>query len=248
MNRTDDRQRFDRAADSFDSADFVHAAARDGLFERLAPMTIEARTVVDLGSATGSSAYRLRKRYRRALVVPVDQSIRMLQKAARRSSLFSRLPAVQADAAALPFRDHSIDLVFANLLLPWVRDRAPVMAEVARALAANGLFVFSTLGPDSLRGLRHEAFADMHEIGDELVRAGLLDPVLDVDRLNVTYRDRQSLARDLRAVGMGDCLPEQLESLDIELELVFGHCWGSGAVRERSEIRIDPGRIGRRNM
>ncbi len=246
MSLRDVQQRFDRAAQTFDSADFVYATTRDGLLRRLEPMTITARTIVDLGSATGSSARRLSGSFRRAVVVAVDLSHRMLEEATSGSSWFSKKLAVQADAANLPFADHSIDLVFSNLLLPWISDRAPVFAEVSRVLGPNGLFAFSTLGPDSLTGLHHEPFADMHDVGDELVRAGLLDPVLDIDRLTVTYKDRRSLQRDLRAVGAGDCLPDNLDSFDQQLELVYGHCWGGGKAGSQAEVRIDPGQISRR--
>jgi malonyl-CoA O-methyltransferase len=248
MEGIDDRHRFDRAAASFDAADFVHATTRDGLFARMEPMNLDARTIIDLGSATGSSTQQLSKTFRRRTIIPVDLSHAMLKRAVRRSSWLRKTPAVQADARLLPFVDQSIDLVFANLLLPWIRDRERVFSEVARVLSRNGLFVFSTLGPDSLRGLRHGGFADMHNVGDELVRAGLLDPVLDVDRLTVAYKDPQSLDKDLRAIGATDCVPEELESLDVELELVYGHCWGRGTTSSNGEIRIDPGQIGRRNV
>lgn len=248
MSLHDVQRRFDRVADNFDSADFVHATTRDGLLARIEPMTVEAALIVDLGSATGASARKLGSTFRRSTVVPVDLSRRMLEKAASHSSWFSRVPAVQADAASLPFADRSIDLVFSNLLLPWIRDREPVFAEVARVLKPNGLFAFSTLGPDSLAGLAHEPFADMHDVGDELVRAGLLDPVLDVDRLTVTYRDRRSLENDLAAIGAGDCLPGDLVNFDQDLELVYAHCWGSGQAASTGEFRIDPERIGRRNI
>lgn len=247
MTARDVQRRFNRAADTFDSADFVHAETRQGLLARLEPMTIEAGTIVDLGSATGASALALRRRFRRAAVVAVDISLPMLKRSARRSSWLSRRPAVQADAMRLPLADHSVDLVFSNLLLPWIGERDRMFAEVARVLRKEGLFLFSTLGPDSLAGLRHEPFADMHDVGDELVRAGLRDPVLDVDRLTVNYRDERSLARDLDAVGATGCLPDNLENLDIELELVFGHCWGAGTVPMRGEFRIDTEQIGRRN-
>ena len=248
MEGIDDRHRFDKAAAGFDAADFVHATTRDGLFARMEPMNVDAQTIVDLGSATGSSAQRLCKLFRRRTVIPVDLSRAMLKRAVRRSSWFTRIPAIQADARQLPFADRSIDLVFANLLLPWIGDRERVFSEVARVLGENGLFMFSTLGPDSLRGLRHTTFADMHDVGDELVRAGLLDPVLDVDRMTVTYKDRQSLDDDFRAIGAADCLPDELESFDVELELVYGHCWGRGTATSGGEVRIDPGQIGRRKV
>ncbi len=247
MTVRDAQRRFDRAAETFDSADFVHAATRQGLLARLEPMTVAATTIVDLGSATGASAQALRRRFRRATVVAVDISLPMLRRSARRSSWLSRRPTVQADARQLPFADHSVDLVFSNLLLPWIGDRDRLFAEVARVLRKDGLFLFSTLGPDSLAGLRHEPFADMHDVGDELVRAGLRDPVLDVDRLTVNYRDERSLARDLDAVGATGCLPGKVDNLDIGLELVYGHCWGAGTFPARGEIRIDSGQIGRRN-
>ena len=247
MTVRDVQRRFDRAAETFDSADFVHAETRQGLLARLEPMTIVANTILDLGSATGASAQALRRRFRRATVVAVDISLPMLERSARRSAWLSRHPAVQSDATQLPFADHSVDLVFSNLLLPWISDRERLFAEVGRVLRGEGLFLFSTLGPDSLAGLRHEPFADMHDVGDELVRAGLRDPVLDVDRLTVNYRDERSLARDLEAVGATGCLPGKTQSLDVELELVYGHCWGSGAVPARGEFRIDTGQIGRRN-
>lgn len=241
------RQRFDQAASTFDSADFVHAVTRDGLLARLEPITVDAATIIDLGSATGASAQLLRRRFRRAAVIAVDISLPMLERSARRRSWFARRPAVQADGRQLPFADHSVDLVFSNLLLPWFNRREAVFGEVARVLRAEGLFLFSTLGPDSLAALRREPFADMHDVGDELVRAGLRDPVLDVDRLTVAYRDRQSLERDLAAIGAGSCLDAATGCPDIELELVYGHCWGAGQVAGGGEFRIAAGRIGRRN-
>lgn len=247
MTRRDLQRRFDRAAETFDSADFVHAATRDGLLARLEPMTVSAGTILDLGSATGASARALRRRFRRAAVIAVDISLPMLERSARRSGWFSKRPAVQADAAQLPLADQSVDLVFSNLLLPWLEQRDRVFAEVARVLRKEGLFMFSTLGPDSLAGLRHAPFADMHDVGDELVRSGLRDPVLDVDRLTVNYADQQSLARDLDAIGASSCMPSRVDSLDVELELVYGHCWGAGPLPARNEFRIAAGQIERRN-
>ena len=247
MDARDARQVFDQAASTFDSADFVHAETRDGLLARLEPMTVDAATVIDLGSATGASAQLLRRRFPRAAVIAVDISLPMLRRAARRRSWFARRPAVQADSSQLPFANQSVDLVFSNLLLPWVDRREAVFGEVNRVLRADGLFMFSTLGPDSLAGLRREPFADMHDVGDELVRAGLRDPVLDVDRLTVNYGDRHSLVRDLAAIGAGSCLDDAADNLDIELELVYGHCWGAGQASGGGEFRIAAGRIGRRN-
>ncbi len=250
MNPGDMQRRFDGAAGTFDSADFVLATTRDGLLARLEPITIDARYVIDLGSATGSAGRALERRFKRARILAVDLSQKMLQKARSKKTWLSKTAFFQADAAALPFPDHSVDVVFANQLLPWMPDFAPVFAEVSRVLRQDGLFVFATLGPDSLRGLRHEPFTDMHDVGDALVGAGLRDPVLDVDRLTVTYESTGSLVNDLTAIGARHCVPDEIEEmgleLELELELVYGHCWGGGHRSGGAEYHVDAGEIGMR--
>ena len=69
LRSADVQRRFDRAAESFDDADFVHGVTRDGLFSRIAPMSVDARVVIDLGAATGAAGRRLEKHFRGARVV-----------------------------------------------------------------------------------------------------------------------------------------------------------------------------------
>lgn len=270
----DVRHRFDRAADLFQEADFVHRVTREGLLERMRPMTASAKTVIDLGSACGAAIPLLEKRFRGARVIAVDVSAGMLRVVRSKRTLLSKRRAVQADARALPFVDGSIDVVFSNLMLPWVGDPGEVFAEVARVLQDAGLFAFSTLGPDSLLEVRDAwravddsehvgRFRDMHDIGDALVRSGLRDPVLDVDRLSVSYRSADALFRDLAAAGARNCLRNRQPGLTgrrrfrrfvdalfpaggaraLTLELVYGHCWGTGGRRRGGDIAIDAGRI-----
>jgi malonyl-CoA O-methyltransferase len=272
LRSADIRRRFDNAADHFDDADFVHRVTRDGLLSRIQPMTVAAKVVVDLGSATGSAGRQLEKRFRGARVVAVDLSHRMLGRLRHKRPWFSKVGAVQGDARALPFADASVDVVFANMLLPWIDDPASAFNEVARVMRTDGLFAFATLGPDSLLGLRDawrtvdagvhvRRFPDMHDIGDALVRAGLRDPVLDVDRLSVSYRDSKALFRDITATGarnslqqrarglvgrrrfraMTDALfgPEDDHETSLQFELVYGHCWG-GTPRDMTDgVPID---------
>jgi malonyl-CoA O-methyltransferase len=280
LRARDIRRRFDRAATHFDEFDFVHAVTRDGLFARLEPMVIEANTIVDLGCATGAACKALAKRFRGARVIGVDQSPKMLQQAARKKSWLEKCSFLEASAATIPLADHSADLIFCNQLLPWIDDAQPVFDEVNRLLRKDGLFIFASLGPDSFSELRHawqatdhgvhvSNFPDMHNLGDAAVRAGLSDPVLDVDRLTVTYDDTAALFRDLSGSAARNCLadralfltgkdrfaamsaalqpPGSKATIELELELVYGHCWGSGPRARAGEVRIDPGRIGRRS-
>lgn len=271
----DVRRRRDSAAGCFDEAGFVHGVTRDGLLTRMRPMTAEADTVLDLGAATGSAVPLLQKRFRHARVIAVDGSEDMLRIARRKRRLLSKQREVQADATALPFVDASVDVVFSNLMLPWLDQPEAVFVEVARVLREDGLFAFSTLGPDSLLEIRRawqavdagthvRQFPDMHDVGDALLRAGLRDPVLDVDRLSVTYGSSEALFRDLTAVGARNSLRRRQPGLmgrdrmrrfvdslfaagttgcSLTLELVYGHCWGAGTRPASGEIAVDAGRI-----
>lgn len=265
------QRRFDRAAATFDDADFVHAATRDGLFERLRAMKIEPAVVVDAGCATGSALRPLLRRFRGAHVVGVDLSHRMCVRARAGRPWFSRVSVIQADAARLPFASGSVDVVCANLLLPWISRPETLFAELARVLARDGVFAFSTLGPDSLIEIRRawaavddgahvNPFADMHDIGDAIVRAGLRDPVLDVDRLRVTYEDPTKLFDDLTRSGARNALTARGTGLtgrgrfdrmraglgrpmSLDLELIYGHCFGGGASAAGDGVRIDASSI-----
>ncbi|NNC76628.1 MAG: methyltransferase domain-containing protein [Woeseiaceae bacterium] len=270
------QRRFDKASATFDSADFVHAATRDGLFTRLAPMLVDAKTVVDLGCATGKSIKPLANHFRGAKIIGVDASAGMLERCRARRYWFAKTSFVQADAQALPFPDGSVDVVFSNLMLHWVDDLPAVAREVARVLRKDGLFLFATLGPDTFAALRNawarvdsyphvHGFADMHDVGDCLSRSGLRDPVLDVDHLTVTYRDIDKLLQELSAAGARNALrhrypglmtPSRLASfrnnlakeaddgdIAVGFEIVYGHCWGSGARSADGNVRIDAGAI-----
>jgi malonyl-CoA O-methyltransferase len=44
-------------------------------------------------------------------------------------------------------------------------------------------------------------FVDMHDIGDALIRAGFVEPVMDVEHITLTYEDVFGLMRDLKRIG-----------------------------------------------
>jgi malonyl-CoA O-methyltransferase len=204
------RRAFDRAL-GFDAACFVHDETRRRLLERLDLVRLAPRVAVDLGCATGRGAFALAERYPGARVLAVDSSAAMLRAARARCSSIPAITALGGDAQRLPLRPQSVQLILANLVLPWCRPQA-FFAEAARALETGGVLLFATLGPDSLAEVRrawgavdsalhvHAAF-DMHDVGDLAVAAGLAEPVLDVDRVEVTYGSVASLVRDLRACG-----------------------------------------------
>ncbi|HTV77870.1 MAG TPA: malonyl-ACP O-methyltransferase BioC [Steroidobacteraceae bacterium] len=212
LDRRAVRAAFDRASASYDDAAVLQTRVRDELLSRLSLIRIEPGVVVDLGCGTGLGARALKERYRRALVVGLDPAPGMLREARRRSSWLRPLQRVCADAFRLPLREGTVDLVFSNLMLQWCDDLDAALAEIRRVLSPAGFLAFSTFGPDTLRELRAawaaadggthvSGFRDMHDIGDALTRAGLSEPVMDVERLTMAYPDVAAITRDLKRIG-----------------------------------------------
>ena len=275
------RRNFDRASTTYDESAVLQARVRQQLLDRLAWIAFEPEVVVDLGCGTGHGAQALVARWPRARVIAADFAPGMLRAAARHAGS-SRVELLRADALALPLADASVDLVFCNLMLPWCGDLDAAFGEVRRVLRPRGLLTFTTFGPDTLIELReawHAAdqfshvspFADMHDVGDGLVRAGLVEPVLDVLRYTLTYPDVRSLMRDLKAIGARNAttgrprgltgkdrlrLVEQAYErhrldgvLPASYEVVFGQAWGATASPDRDadgEIAIPVSAIRRR--
>jgi malonyl-CoA O-methyltransferase len=212
LDRSGVRRAFDRASAAYDAGAVLQTRVRDELLERLALVRLEPTVVLDLGAGTGHGAQALKRRYRRAQVIALDSAPGMLRAAARQSRWRARFARVCGDASQLPLKDASVDLVFSNLMLQWCDPLEGALAEVRRVLRPGGFFAFSSFGPDTLAELRAawsevdagahvSAFLDMHDVGDAAARAGLTEPVLDVERIALTYADVRSLVRDLKSIG-----------------------------------------------
>ncbi len=217
------RRRFGRCVRDYDRHAVLQAEVRGQLLERLALTTLAPGVVLDAGCGTGHASRALKRRYPRARVIALDFAPAMLRAARAQSGWLQPFDRVCADAQQLPFADASVDLVFSNLLVHWC-DPGRLLRELRRVLKARGLLCFSCLGPDTLRELRGawsrvddaahvHFFPDMHDVGDELVRAGFAQPVLDVERYTLQYRDLGSLAADLRGTGSVSALVERPKGL-----------------------------------
>jgi len=108
--------------------------------------------------------------------------------------------------------DASVQMLWANMALHTAADPQALIAQWHRALAVDGYLMFSCLGPDTLRELHAvyaelgwppagHAFTDMHDWGDMLVHAGFAEPVMDMERITLTFATPQRLVRELQELG-----------------------------------------------
>lgn len=134
---------------------------------------------------------------------------------------------IVADTPVLDLAPGAHDLVIHAMALHWAEDPVGQIAQSARALRPDGLFVAACPGGRSLHELRDaltraEAevagglsprvlpMAEIRDLGGLLSRAGLALPVADQITQTVSYRNLFHLARDLRAMGEGNALAGRL--------------------------------------
>ena len=158
------------------------------------------------------------------------------------------------------FPSAPVGMVWANMALhTQVAPRAR-LRQWRDWLAVDGFLMVSGLGPDTLRELRAvhaahgwpdpaPAFVDMHDWGDLLVETGFAEPVMDMERLTLTYPSAERLLADLRASGRNwrvdrfpglrgrgwyarwlqaveRGLPRSAEGhLCLTIEVIYGHAW-----------------------
>ena len=245
--------------------DFLVREVARRLAERLAPINLDVARILDLGCGAGADVAALGERYDGAAYYGIDLASERLSRPAAASSVLARwlrrraAPVrVQADYAALPFARQSFDLLWSNLALHWNARPHLVLPEWSRVARVGGLVAFSAFGPDTLRevvdafagvdGDRHVLpFTDMHDYGDMLVASGFTTPVVDMERLTLTYSSAAGLWADVRALG-GNALQARSRGLHgrdyrrrldaaldrtrdaegrfvLTFELIFAHAW-----------------------
>ena len=171
-----------------------------------------------------------------------------------------------------------VQMVWANMALHMAADPQALMAQWHTLLDTGGFLMFSCLGPDTLRELRQlyaslgwpppsHDFTDMHDWGDMLVRAGFAEPVMDMERITLTFSTPAALLQELRGLGRnlhvqrfaglrGRGWKRHLEAavqtqlsdqanggrLSLSFEVIYGHAFKPApriAVQAQSHVTLD---------
>jgi len=238
------RERFDRLPAT--EASILHDEIGARLLERLEVVKINPSKILDVDCGNGRHSHLLSARYAGALVLGMDGSLNMARAVAPKLSRFKSLFRTQkvvasvAQASALPLESKSMNMVFANLFLPWSSNPEAQMLEFIRVLEEESLFVFSCYGPDSLQELRQfdinlPAFIDMHDLGDAALTAGFSDPVMEMEKIFFRHKNVTTLSRDLERAGLlsqaeiehlkSHPQAQKISDLSLTIEVVYGHAW-----------------------
>lgn len=162
----------------------------------------------------------------------------------------------------------SVDMLWANMALHESADPQALLAQWHQALKVDGFLMFSCLGPDTVKELRelyarlgwppagHE-LTDMHDWGDMLVQTGFAEPVMDMERITLTFQTPARLLQELAGLGRnfhparfpglrGRAWKAELEyalerylprgedgRLSLTIEVIYGH-----ALKARPKIKV----------
>jgi malonyl-CoA O-methyltransferase len=212
------RRAFNRAATGYDASAMLQHEVCMRMLERLEYIKLQPERILDAGSGTGWGTRRLLQRYPDAQMIELDIARGMLEIARDSSGWWQKLFGgtrqiqVCGDIEALPLAANSIGMAWSNLALQWCNDLPAVFAGLHHVLKADGLLMFSTFGPDTLRELRRafsgvdrhnhlNRFTDMHDIGDMLVHSGFAEPVMEMEYFTLTYDDVRGVLQDLKSIG-----------------------------------------------
>lgn len=214
------RTAFERAASGYDQAAVLQREISNRMLSRLEYIKYRPEVILDAGSGTGYGSQQLAKRYPSSQLIAIDIAYAMLLQARPNSAWWQRILPLQqqhshyvcADIEQFPIKNDSVGLIWSNLALQWCNDLNRTFAEMHRILRTDGLLMFSTFGPDTLKELRQSfaktdsyrhvnRFVDMHDIGDLLVNNRFSTPVMDMEYITLTYDEVISVMRDLKAIG-----------------------------------------------
>ena len=174
--------------------------------ERLQWIKAEVREALLWQGLHGGGLAALQTRYPQARLRAVEQQALPLLESRRR--FWQRRDWVQP----AQLQPGGVQLIWASQLLHASEQPRQLMARWLELLAVDGFVMFSAFGPDSFIELRRlyarEGFGelapqwiDLHDLGDMLVETGFAEPVMDQERIQLSWADGEALWRDLAAIG-----------------------------------------------
>ena len=240
---------------------WLHEEIGRRMEDRLQWIRLQPKSWVDWSPVSGGlqTHAKLRTRYPQAqcTVVETSDAREVLARQALQAPWWNRWLKQDALMFGAPTADCA-DMVWANMALHTSDDPQALLQKWHSALAVDGFLMFSCLGPDTLRELAQvyqsqawppatHAFTDMHDWGDMLVQAGFAEPVMDMERMTLTYTNAEALLAECRMMGrnlhadrfaglrgkrwlaqlktalMTLAKPDQDGRLTLTVEVIYGH-------------------------
>ena len=241
---------------------WLHEEVASRMRDRLQWIKLQPAAWAHWGAVRGglSNHQQLAKKYPKAQSFVVEAELNRALEASKTIAYswwsparwLTKVPRFDSPAPA------SIDMLWANMALHEAPDPQVLLAQWHAALKVGGFLMFSCLGPDTAIELRQlyqhlgwppagHDLTDMHDWGDMLVAAGFAEPVMDMERITLTFDSPARLLQELRGLGrnyhparfaglrgrawraqleqaIADTLPQGADGrLTLTFEVIYGH-------------------------
>ena len=199
------KNNFNKSAASYANHAFIQKEISIRLTEKISAINIKPKIVADLGAGIGIFTNNLLKNMPESKILSIDFAQQTLERNNAKIKIC-------ADVERIPISENSVDLMTSNLMLQWCDNLDVFFAQCYRILKPNGLIIFSTFGPDTLKELKASyldanlnpsvnTFIDMHDIGDKILLSGFEGPVMEMEMLTLMYENVIDLMKDLKGIG-----------------------------------------------
>ena len=200
---------FNTRASSYDKYSLIQKEVSLRIIEKLKFIKISPKNILDLGCGTGYLSLLLKKLYPNAHITCLDFSPEMLYHCKLKEPEFET---ICADIEDLPFKTSKYDIIISSLTLHWCKETEKIFYDIYKILNKNGIFIFTTVGPDTLSELKEtykliddkehiNIFNDMHIYGDLLLNTGFDNPVMDVEKIVMEYPNVQNVFNSIKKIG-----------------------------------------------
>jgi len=195
---------FNRFAGSYDKYAIVQKEIAKRLYKKLSIINPLSNLVLELGAGTGLLSDIINENNLKNKLITTDFALNSL-------SINNDKNSICLDSHYLPFKPKIANIVISNLMMQWCNLEA-VALEAQRVLTNDGLFIFSTFGPQTLTELKQSwsevdnkthanNFMDMHDIGDKLLALGFSGVVVESEIITLTYEKAMDILLDLKNIG-----------------------------------------------
>lgn len=211
---------FSRAARTYDEAARIQHFAALELAQQLqlvqqANLNPMSGQWLDLGCGTGFAVPSLVQQGAEQVIgADIAQGMCTLSQ-----SKLSQLPfsSVACDAENLPFRSHSFDGIYSNLMIQWSEDPEDLFYEAKRVLKPGALFAFSTLGPNTMHELKSawqkvDPYVHVNQFTDKSTLVHQCEQFFTIESIHQQSSVQQHsgltpLLKELKAIGATNVNP-----------------------------------------
>ena len=227
---------FSKAAKSYDTlALFQKELAEELLNSFVLPLTTHhspLTTIVDIGCGTGFLSYGLANKFPDADIFGCDISHDMLKVASCKLQVArdKKIHLITTDGEILPCKNDTFDIAASNLTYQWIGNLEGSFKEAHRILRPGGIFIFSTLAPETLKELRYcyaeasakfnkdglppfMAFSEKQAIQSVLESVGFKNISIETRKMMKTYPDMWTLLKTMKSIGAGNPFKDGDKSL-----------------------------------